>query len=83
MHSKARPLICPESHQDEAVMLLEAILNRLNSYEVFVCIPRKETALLKVLENAGLKEDFRVERMFLGSAVTKNCICAAESLERG
>jgi predicted GNAT family acetyltransferase len=77
------PLICPESHQDEAVMLLEAILNRLNGYEVFVCIPQKETALLKVLENAGLKEDFRVERMFLGSAVTKNCICAAESLERG
>lgn len=77
------PLMCHANHEKEAVMLLETILNRLNGYEVFVYIPRKETALLEVSEKVGLKEDFRVVRMFFGSAVAKNCICAAESLERG
>jgi ribosomal protein S18 acetylase RimI-like enzyme len=77
------PLICRANYEEDAVLLLETVLNRLNGCEVFIYIPREEAALLKVLEKAGLKEDFRVVRMFLGLAVAKNCICAAESLERG
>lgn len=77
------PLMCRVSHEDEAVLLLKTMLGRLNGCEVIVYIPEKERALFEVSEKAGLKEDFRVMRMFLGSAVAKSCICAAESLERG
>jgi ribosomal protein S18 acetylase RimI-like enzyme len=77
------PLICRANHEEEAVLLLKTMLGRLNGCEVIVYIPTKERALFEVSEKAGLKEDFRVMRMFLGSAVAESCICAAESLERG
>jgi ribosomal protein S18 acetylase RimI-like enzyme len=77
------PLICRTGREEEAVMLLETVLNRLNGYEIFVYIPKKEGGLLETLEKAGLKEEFRLVRMFLGFAVADKCICVAESLERG
>jgi GNAT superfamily N-acetyltransferase len=77
------PLMCHVNREEEAVLLLKAILSRLSGIEVFMYIPEKETMLLNVLYEAGFKEDFRVVRMFLGPAIAKNCICAAESLERG
>ena len=77
------PLICPANHVEAAVLLLKTILSRLNGLNIFMTIPKKEAALLDVLFKAGLKEDFRVTRMFLGPAVAKNCIYVAESLERG
>jgi hypothetical protein len=77
------PLICHANHVEAAVMLLKTILNGLNGLAVSMCIPKKEAALLNMLSKAGFKEDFRVARMFLGSAVAKNCIYMAESLERG
>jgi len=77
------PLMCHANHAKEAVLLLETILSKLNGVEVFMYIPKKETELLNVMHKAGLKEDFRVVRMFFGPAIAKNCICAAESLERG
>lgn len=77
------PLMSRTSREEEAVMLLETVLNRLTGYEIFVYIPKKERALLETLEKAGLKEEFRLIRMFLGFATAENCICAAESLERG
>ncbi len=77
------PLICCEDRYEEAVILLETVLKRLKGYQVRAYIPKNETTLLEVLENVGLKEDFRVIRMFLGPAVAANCVCAAESLERG
>ena len=77
------PLMCHADREEKAVMLLEAILNRLKGHEVFMCIPKKETALFSMLYKAGCREDFRVVRMFLGPAVANNCIYAAESLERG
>jgi ribosomal protein S18 acetylase RimI-like enzyme len=77
------PLICPANHVDEAVLLLKTILSRLRGRSVFICIPKKETDLLAVLSNAGLQEDFRVARMFLGTAIVTDCIYVAESLERG
>jgi hypothetical protein len=77
------PLICSANHAEAAVLLLKTILGRLKGLNIFMTIQKKETALLDVLFKAGLKEDFRVTRMFLGPAVAKNCIYAAESLERG
>jgi GNAT superfamily N-acetyltransferase len=77
------PLICPPNHEEGAVLLLANILSRLNGIEVFIYIPRKMAELLKMLTKAGFKENFRVVRMFLGSGVAQNCICTAESLERG
>jgi ribosomal protein S18 acetylase RimI-like enzyme len=77
------PLICHANHEEKAVLLLKTILSKLNGIEVFMYIPKKETKLLNMLCKAGLKEDFRVVRMFLGPAIAKNCMCTAESLERG
>lgn len=77
------PLICHMNRVEIAVLLLETILSRLSGFEVFLYVPKKEVELLNVLIKAGFKEDFRVVRMFLGSAFGKNCICIAESLERG
>jgi GNAT superfamily N-acetyltransferase len=77
------PLICHANRVEVAVLLLETVLSRLNGLDVSMCIPKKENALLNMLHKAGLKEDFRVVRMFLGPAIAKNCIYTAESLERG
>jgi hypothetical protein len=77
------PLLCHANRAENALLLLKAVLSRLSGLEVFAYIPKNETALLNVLYEAGLKEDFRVVRMFLGSAIAKTCIYTAESLERG
>jgi GNAT superfamily N-acetyltransferase len=77
------PLICHANRVEEAILLLKIVLSKLNGFEVFMYVPKKETELLNVLRQAGLKEDFRLVRMFLGPTTTKNCIYAAESLERG
>jgi predicted GNAT family acetyltransferase len=77
------PLICHANRVKDALLLLKTILSRLNGLKVFTYIPKKETELVNMLCKAGLKEDFQVVRMFMGPAVTKNCIYAAESLERG
>ena len=77
------PLVCNAKCVDEALLLLKTILAKLNGFEVFMYIPKKEADLLNVLFQAGLKEDFSLVRMFFGQAVAKNCIYAAESLERG
>jgi ribosomal protein S18 acetylase RimI-like enzyme len=77
------PLMCRRNRVDIAVALLKKILDRLRNHHVFVCVPTEENALLEALLKAGLLENFRVTRMFLGLAVAKNCIYLAESLERG
>ena len=77
------PLMCCADREEEAGLLLKTMLSRLNGLEVFMYIPKKENSLLNTLHKAGLTEDFRVVRMFLGPAVAKNCIYIAESLERG
>jgi len=77
------PLICHANRQEAAALLLKNILNRLNGLDVFMYVPKKEKPLLAMLGEMGFKEDFRVVRMFLGPAVSKKCIYAAESLERG
>jgi GNAT superfamily N-acetyltransferase len=77
------PVICHKNRVEHALLLLKTVLSRLNGLEVFAYIPQKETELLNTLYQAGLKEAFRVVRMFLGTAISKNCIYTAESLERG
>jgi hypothetical protein len=77
------PLVCHVNHVKEALLLLKTILSRLNGFKVFMYIPKKQTALIKVLSQSGLKEDVSVVRMFSGPAIVRNCIYIAESLERG
>ena len=77
------PLICKTNRVKAAAYLLKTILSRLNGFNVFMYIPKKETELFKILHKARLKEDFTVVKMLLGSPVAKNCIYTAESLERG
>jgi GNAT superfamily N-acetyltransferase len=77
------PLLCHANRVEEATLLLQNILSRLNGFDVFMYIPKKEEMLLNMLRKAGFEEDFRLVRMFLGPAVGGNCIYAAESLERG
>lgn len=77
------PLVCHANHVEAAEKLLKTVLNSLSGLNVSVCLPKKEVELLDLLHAAGFREKFRVVRMFLGSAVAKNCIYIAESLERG
>ena len=77
------PLICRGERSDVAIDLLKTTLNSLEGLEVSMCVPRKESAILRMLMASGFKENFRVTRMFLGSHVAEDCIYIAESLERG
>ena len=77
------PLTCRADHVDRAVSLLKAVLAKLTGSSVYAVLPKKETALADMLFSVGFTEDFCVSRMFLGQAISKNCIYVAESLERG
>ncbi len=77
------PLVCRQGRSDIAVDLLKATLKSLEGLEVSMCIPRKESAILRMLMASGFKEGFRVARMFSGPPVAEDCIYIAESLERG
>ena len=77
------PLVCVSDGVPYAEALLGNVLNRLTGFEVFMCIPRRERALLSLLFSARFQEDFRVSRMFLGSRLSPKCIYIPESLERG
>jgi hypothetical protein len=77
------PLICSEGRSDVAINLLTAILNRLEGLQVSMCVPAKQGKILDMLKKSGIAESFTVARMFFGIRHAKDCICAAESLERG
>ena len=77
------PLICQEKCRDVAVDLLKNILNKLKGCKVSMCIPKKETVILKKLVKWGLGEYFTLARMFYGEYIENNYIYLAESLERG
>jgi GNAT superfamily N-acetyltransferase len=81
--AEAGPLICHQGCNEIAIKLLKAVLNGLDGLEVYMCIPKKQTALLDVLKGHGFSEKFRVARMFHGPPFNNKCICMAESLERG
>ncbi len=77
------PLVCRRRSSDVAVGLLKTVLTRMQSLEVYVCLPSTETALINFATKAGFALEFKVARMFLGSAVAENCVYVTESLERG
>jgi len=77
------PLICQKEREDVAINLLMAVLDRLEGREVSMCVPNKESTILNTLRKLGFTESFRVARMFFGSPIVNDCICMAESLERG
>jgi predicted GNAT family acetyltransferase len=77
------PLVCPSKNVKAALQLIKTILTRINDHEVFIYIPSNEEEILNMLYQAGLEKDFSLVRMFLGPAITRKCIYAAESLERG
>jgi len=77
------PLMCRRERSDIAVNLLKANLNRLEGFDVFMCVPERELTILNVLKRTGFNEDFRVARMFFKPRTVKDCVYIAESLERG
>jgi N-acetylglutamate synthase-like GNAT family acetyltransferase len=77
------PLVCQQGRSDIAIDLLKTILNRLDGFEVSMCVSKKEQAILNMLIDARFKESFRVAKMFFGPSIVENCIYVAESLERG
>lgn len=77
------PIVCEQDHKDVANSLLGAILNRLQGFEISLCISQKEYDIVHMLMQYGFSEKFRVARMFLGPQVVKDCVYVAESLERG
>jgi GNAT superfamily N-acetyltransferase len=77
------PMVCVLDGFIFAQSLLKTVFNNLNDLQVFICVQRKQNALLSWLLSTGFQEDFRVSRMFLGSRSTPECIYLPESLERG
>jgi GNAT superfamily N-acetyltransferase len=77
------PLVCSQRRNDIAVSLISTALNRLKGYEVSLCIHKKEVSVIDTLMKHGFSESFKVSRMFFGTPVSRDCIYAAESLERG
>jgi GNAT superfamily N-acetyltransferase len=77
------PLVCRGDHAEVAVDMLATMLNRLRGLDVYVCVPAKEKSLVQTLFSAGLKERFRLTRMFLGVVAAQSCVYVPESIERG
>ncbi|UCH02561.1 MAG: hypothetical protein JSV20_01885, partial [Candidatus Bathyarchaeota archaeon] len=77
------PLVCIEGRDYIAINLIKTILRMLRNYEIFLCIPTRESRILKTLKRLGFKEDFRLAKMYHGPSISSNNIYLAESLERG
>lgn len=77
------PLICKHGRNNIAIALLKAVLNRLDGFEMSMCISKKEAEILHFLMESGFSESFHVARMFYEPSTVSDCIYIAESLERG
>jgi GNAT superfamily N-acetyltransferase len=77
------PVVCSQTDGNVAVELVKAVLGRLKSVGVSTCVSAKASAIVDVLVGLGFRESFRVARMFYGPLAGTECICIAESLERG
>ena len=77
------PLVCEAEKQDEALLLIRAVLAKLDGKSAYVVLPKKNLPLFDALSFSGFAEEFSVSRMFYGEPTGKNCIYIAESLERG
>ncbi|MEM3641970.1 MAG: hypothetical protein QXH37_08635 [Candidatus Bathyarchaeia archaeon] len=82
-YAEIGPLLCRRAYSDAAAALLKAVLNKLDGFEVSMCLPKKEENFISMLLDVGFTEDFDVARMFSGPLAFKDCIYIAESLERG
>jgi predicted N-acetyltransferase YhbS len=77
------PLICRREREEVAISLLNAVLSRLEEYDISLYVPNKERVILETLGELRFAESFRVAKMFFGSPIVKDCVNVAESLERG
>jgi N-acetylglutamate synthase-like GNAT family acetyltransferase len=77
------PLVCKPKHSDISIKLLKTIFNRLDDFEISMCLPEKEIEISDFLQKCGFKESFKVARMFYGPRIARDCIYISESLERG
>jgi len=77
------PVVCSPGRNDVAISLINAALDRLSGSEVSLCLHEREASIVDMLRRRGFSESFKVSRMFYGSPIRKDCIYAAESLERG
>lgn len=77
------PLVSQSGSDETAVALLETVLQRLVGVEAYLYVPLAEEGLLHLAFESGFREEFRLQRMFFGRVLAKNCIYLAESLERG
>jgi len=81
--SEIGPLVCQKGREDLAINLLRSLLSKLEGYEVSMYVPSEDNTILDCLKTLKFAEGFSVVRMFLGSPIDQDCICMAESLERG
>ncbi len=77
------PMLCKPDREDVGADLLRTILQKLGGIDVSAYVPANQEIILETLRAAGMKEGFRVTRMFLGPIPPENCIYLPESLERG
>jgi GNAT superfamily N-acetyltransferase len=77
------PVVSEKEAVDIAMSLIKASLNEVSGREVSVFVPENQPQIASELARNGFTQTFKVERMFRGPAVARDCICTAESLERG
>jgi len=77
------PLVCRQGYEYVAADLLKAALNRLEGFQVSLCIPEKVSILADTLMRFGFVDDFKIARMLYGNNPFTECVYVAESLERG
>ncbi len=77
------PLLCRRDRCSVGVDLLNTILDKLRNLYSYICVPLEERAFFETLRGAGLREGFRLTRMFLGAVPAQNCVYLPESIERG
>ncbi len=77
------PMVCQKGLENVAIDLLERVVNTLESVETFIYVVKENTFVLKTLYDLGFAEQFYLVKMFFGPAFGKDCVYAAESLERG
>lgn len=77
------PLICRNDKKSIAIELIKNTLQKLEGLDLYACAPLNDAPIIDIFLNFGLREKFRVTRMFLGSTGAESCTYLPESLERG
>ena len=77
------PLITLQNSKTSAIDLLSTALRKLNDFDVFIYVQKKNKELIQLLLESGLQKEYSSVRMFLGSSIDTDCLYFPESLERG